>query len=254
MKGKRVLITGACGDIGSGLASGFAGMGAQLALCDLWLAEEAGRHFKALKERGGKVFYQRADVTSGAEMNGFVRAAAGELGGIDVCIANAGIVERGPLLDLSAEAWRKTLDVNLTGAFLTAQAAGREMVARKTAGQIIFISSWVQDVPRENIGGYCASKGGLKMLARAMALELGPVGIRVNLIAPGFVDAGLTAEYLRANPERRAKIEGEIPLGKLISTEELVRSVRLLCSEDAAYMTGTTLLVDGGASLFYRKS
>lgn len=92
------------------------------------------------------------------------------------------------------------------------------------------------------------------MLARAMALELGPVGIRVNLIAPGFVDAGLTAEYLRANPERRAKIEGEIPLGKLISTEELVRSVRLLCSEDAAYMTGTTLLVDGGASLFYRKS
>lgn len=174
-------------------------------------------------------------------------------GGLDVCIANAGIVERGALLDLSLEAWRRTIDVNLTGSFLTAQAAARAMLAGGRAGHIVFISSWTQDTPREGIGAYCASKGGLKMLARTLALELGPRGIRVNLVAPGWVDAGLTGQNLAAHPERRAGIEAQIPLARLSTAEELARMVRLLCSEDAAYVTGTTLLVDGGSSLGYRK-
>jgi NAD(P)-dependent dehydrogenase (short-subunit alcohol dehydrogenase family) len=175
------------------------------------------------------------------------------LGPIDICIANAGIVERGALIELAPEAWRRTLEVNLTGCFITAQAAARAMTEMSRKGHIVFISSWVQDTPRENIGAYCASKGGLKMLAKCLALELGPKRIRVNLVAPGWVDAGLTGKNLQAHPERRATIEDQIPLGRLASADEVARTVRLLCADEAAYVTGATLLLDGGSSLGYRK-
>ncbi len=250
---KTVLITGACGDIGRGLAFEFSRKGFQLALCDLKSANEASSFLSELP-KSGKTFYQQVDVTDANAVRKFTNEAAHELGGLDICIANAGIVERGALIDLSVEAWRRTLDINLTGAFLTAQAAAREMLRLNRGGQIIFISSWTQDVPRENIGAYCASKGGMKMLAKTLALELGPRGIRVNLVAPGFVDAGLTGQNLQKNPERRPQIENEIPLGKLISAEGVAKTVAMLCSDDAAYITGATLLVDGGSSLSFKKS
>jgi glucose 1-dehydrogenase len=124
---------------------------------------------------------------------------------------------------------------------------------RDGKGHILFLGSWVQDVPQANIGAYCASKGGLKMLAKCLALELGAKGIRVNVVAPGFVDAGLTGQNLQRHPERRALMEQIIPMGRLISPEELAGTIRLLCADEASYITGTTLLVDGGSSLFVRK-
>ncbi|HVV00179.1 MAG TPA: SDR family oxidoreductase [Verrucomicrobiae bacterium] len=250
---KRIIITGACGDIGRALAFEWARRGASLALCDLATTASAKRLTTELRSLGSRVIYRRADVTQANEVEKFVREAAEALGGLDICIANAGIVERGALIDLSAESWRRTMEVNLTGCFLTAQAAAKQMVAARN-GHILFMSSWVQDVARENIGAYCASKGGVKMLAKTLALELGPLGIRVNLAAPGFVDAGLTGQNLRARPERRPRVEAEIPFGRLISAEDLARTVVLLCSDEASYITGATWLVDGGSSLFYRKA
>lgn len=249
MSVQTVLITGACGDIGRSLAAEFARQGARLALCDLVPEKKAREVLAGLKLPKGSWLYRKVDVTAGPAMNTFVAKATRKLGPLEICIANAGIVERGMLLDLSVKAWRQTLEVNLTGCFLTAQAAGRAMVKSQRKGQIVFLSSWVQDMPRENIGAYCASKGGLKMLAKCLALELAPHGIRVNLFAPGWVDAGLTAKSLKVNPERRPGIEAQIPLRRLSSAEELAKAVRLLCSEDAAYLTGSTLLFDGGASL-----
>jgi len=253
---RRVLITGACGDIGSALANAFAETSspAKLALCDLVPPPDAEAKFEPLHQRGVTVFYRQADVTDPAAVARFLDESADALGGIDVCIGNAGIVERGQLIDLSADAWRRTLDVNLTGCFLIAQAAARAMKRTNTRdGHILLMSSWVQDVPRENIGAYCASKSGLKMLAKCLALELGRDNIRVNLIAPGFVDAGLTGQNLKQNPHRRGEMESSIPLGRLISADELARAVRHFCDEDAAYVTGATLLLDGGASVFHRK-
>jgi len=248
-----VLITGASGDIGRSLAVEFARQGARLALCDLTAAERVQPLLAELQQLGAQAFYRPVDVTDHGAMATFVAEATREFGGLDVGIANAGIVERGALVELPMEAWRRTIEINLTGAFITAQAVARSMMQAGRRGHLLFISSWVQDLPREDIGAYCASKGGLKMLAKCLALELAPKGIRVNLIAPGWVDAGLTTQNLRLHPERRAEIERQIPLGRLQSAADLARTVRLFCSDDAAYMTGTTLLVDGGSSLGCRR-
>jgi NAD(P)-dependent dehydrogenase (short-subunit alcohol dehydrogenase family) len=250
---QTVLITGANGDIGRQLALQFAQEKAQLALCDLSPPDEAAPFHVELKQLGVSVLYGQVDVTDATAVGQFVDQAASRLGGIDVCVVNAGIVERGPILELSVDAWRRTIEVNLTGAFLTAQAAGRVMLRNNRGGQIVFISSWVQDVPKETIGAYCASKGGLKMLAKCMALELGPLGIRVNLVAPGWVDAGLTGKHLATHPERLPQIEAQIPLGRLATSEEVAAAVRMLCSDEASYVHGATLLFDGGSSLCYRK-
>lgn len=253
MSARSIVITGANGDIGRSLARVFGEAGARLALCDVAAGEAAEPWLAGLRRSGVTALYRQVDVTSAPAMTAFVAEAVRELGGLDVCLANAGIVERGDLVDLSVEAWRRTIDVNLTGCFVTAQAAARAMIAGGRPGHIVFTGSWTQDQPRANIGAYCASKSGLKMLARCLALELAAQGIRVNVIAPGWVDAGLTAQNLKANPELRAQMENQIPLGRLLPVDEFARTVRLFCSDDASYITGTTLLVDGGASLVPRK-
>ena len=252
MNERTVLITGACGDIGQSLARTFGQPGARLALCDLVEPKQAEAQMAELQTQGAAVRYRRVDVTQATAMAEFVAETVREFGGIDICLANAGIVERGNLVDLSLEAWRRTLDVNLTGCFVTAQAAARAMIAGRRGGHIVFTGSWVQDQPREGIGAYCASKSGLKMLAKCLALELAGQNVRVNVVAPGWVDAGLTAQNLAVNPHLRAEMESQVPLGRLMPADDFARAVRLLCSEDASYVTGTTFLVDGGASLIRR--
>jgi glucose 1-dehydrogenase len=252
MSEHTVLITGACGDIGQSLAREFARQGARLALCDLLPLSKA-RALLLPGVRGGKVYYRAVDVTDAAAMNRFVTQATRALGPLTVCIANAGIVERGALIDLGVDAWRRTLEVNLTGSFITAQAAARAMIRAETGGHIVFISSWTQDMPRANIGAYCASKSGVKQLAKCLALELAPNNVRVNVVAPGWVDAGLTSHNLNANPHLREQMENQIALGRLMPADELAKAVRLLCADEARYVTGTTFLVDGGASLVPRK-
>lgn len=245
-----VLITGACGDIGRALAREFAGQGMVLALCDLQaqaIGESLLRELKAVGAAAG--LYRPVDVTDASALQAFVAEISSCHGAPTICVANAGVVERGALLELPVDAWRRTLEVNLTGAFLTAQTAAQAMLSAGRAGQIVIISSWVQDMPRANIGAYCASKSGLKMLARCLALELAPHGIRVNSVAPGWIDAGLTGKNLAARPELRADIEARIPLGRLGSAEEVARAARMLCSDNAGYVTGATLLLDGGSSL-----
>jgi glucose 1-dehydrogenase len=253
MRGKTILITGACGDIGRSLGREFARRGARLALCDVLPPRKARALLPDLTARTGKFLYGAVDVTDAAAMRRFVAKAERALGPITLCIANAGIVERGALLELPPAAWRRTLEVNLTGCFVTAQAAAQAMVAGGRGGHIVFTGSWTQDQPRDGIGAYCVSKSGLKMLAKCLALELGPNGVRVNVVAAGWVDAGLTAKNLAAHPHLRAEMERQVPLGRLMPVDDFARAVRLFCADEAGYVTGTTLLVDGGASLIRRK-
>jgi NAD(P)-dependent dehydrogenase (short-subunit alcohol dehydrogenase family) len=247
-----VLITGACGDIGSAVAARFARSEFNLALCDLLSESDAKLRLDHVGLDYSTILYGRVDVTNAGEIAKFAEDAASRFGGLDICIGNAGIVERGRLLDLGVDAWNRQLSVNLSGCFFTAQACGRIMM-HNAGGLIVLISSWTQDVPWENIGAYCVSKSGLKMLAQCLALELAPHGIRVNLIAPGFVDAGLTGKNLRVHPERRPVIESAVPLGRLMTADEVAGAVMLMCSPEAGYVTGATLLLDGGRSLNFGK-
>jgi glucose 1-dehydrogenase len=248
-----VLITGANGDIGRSLARCFADQGARLALCDLATIGAAAPLLDELAQLGAKMIYRQVDVTAENAVEAFVAETLREFGRLDICLANAGVVERGQLIGLTVDSWRRTLDVNLTGCFLTARAAARAMPTDGRGGHIVFTGSWVQDQPREGIGAYCVSKSGLKMLARCLALELAGQNVRVNVVAAGWVDAGLTSKNLAVNPHLRAEMESQVPLGRLMPVDEFARAVRLLCSEDASYVTGTTFLVDGGASLIRRK-
>jgi NAD(P)-dependent dehydrogenase (short-subunit alcohol dehydrogenase family) len=135
-------------------------------------------------------------------------------------------------------------------AFLTAQAAARSMIGRRIAGKIIFTSSWVQDVPWPGITPYNVTKSGMKMLMRGMARELAPRGIRVNAVAPGIVAVGMAKRQWDTEPDYRRRAEKAIPLGFMQPPESVANAFLFLCSDASDYMTGATLLVDGGASLY----
>ncbi len=249
---QTVLVSGALGDLGWAISLEFASRGANVVGCDLRDAAgpEAARWRAEVDAAGGQALYRAADIRRRAEVDAWVDAAVEAFGGVQVLCANAGVVRGVPFLDVSEDDWTWHIDTNLTGGFHVAQAVARQMVRAGEAGRIVFTGSWVQDVPWPEDGPYCASKGGLKMLARVMALELAPHGIRVNIVAPGIVAAGLAGRQLQTEPQYAARIARVVPLGALGTAEQVAHAVRFTASGDAAYMTGATLLLDGGASLF----
>ena len=245
---RAVLITGGCGDIGVATAAAFAAAGYSVCALDL-LADAAGRQTldaAGLPEAG----YLRCDVRDRDAVRQAVAAVEREHGGVDVLIANAGITRSTPALAVSEEEWRQVLGVNLDGAFHAAQEAAASMVRLGRSGVLLFTGSWVGEVPSRGLLPYCVSKAGMAMLARCLALELAPHGIRANVVAPGVLDAGVSAQIFRQFPERRAPFEALVPLGSLGTAAQVAEALLFLASDAAAYVTGTTLLVDGGASLF----
>jgi len=248
LAGRTVLITGGCGDIGRATTLLCAEEGAALVVVvDLPGALAA----QPPGDAPGIVRYacDVADQRAVAALFANVEQAHGPP---DVVIANAGIVESAPALEVTARIWQQTLDVNLNGAFYVAQEAARALVRQGRGGVLLFTGSWVGEVPSRQLMPYCVSKAGLQMLARCLALELAPYGIRANVVAPGVLDAGVSAQIFRQFPERRAPFEALVPLGTLGTAEQVAEALAFLASDGAAYVTGTTLVVDGGASLFQR--
>ena len=253
LDGQVVAITGGLGDIARATAERLLAEGARVALLDL-----AGRrdHPWLAARPGADVLFAPADVSDRAQVDGALAAVARHFGRLDVLIANAGMVANQPFLDVDAKSWDDTLRVNLTGAFHCAQAAARLMVAQTPRGvlrgKILFTSSWVQDMPWPEGAAYATSKAGLKMLAKVMAQELATQGVTVNVLAPGIVMAGLSARIHAEDPAFRSRVSEAIPLGNMQSAESVAGAFFFLCSPDSDYMTGATLLVDGGASLVKR--
>jgi NAD(P)-dependent dehydrogenase (short-subunit alcohol dehydrogenase family) len=252
LDGKVALITGACGGIGREIAIAASSAGARLILNDVCSQEDAAALIQSLGKPSGTAGYFAADVTDREAVERMFDEASEQFDTPDICIGNAAIVAVSPFLELAARSWHDQLGTNLTGCFHIGQAAARRLIKAGKPGKIIFISSWVQDVPSENIAAYCVAKSGLKMLAKCMALELGRYGITVNLVAPGFVDAGLSGRMFRENPLLRLECQQYIPLGDVMSAADVAAATLFLCSKAADYMTGSTLLADGGNSLFLR--
>jgi NAD(P)-dependent dehydrogenase (short-subunit alcohol dehydrogenase family) len=245
LDGLGVALTGAAGDIGHAIALELARRGATVTMIDLQSPDRAAERIEAVAALGA-CSYLQADVTDRAAID----AALASVDPLDVAIGNAGIVEAAPFLEVSQSQWQAHLDVNLTGCFNVGQAAARLMVERGTRGKIVFTGSWVGEIPWPEISAYCVSKAGVRMVARSMARELAGHGIRVNVVAPGIVMAGMARRQYETDPGYARRASVVIPLGEFGTVEQVAKATAFLCSPDGDYATGSVLLVDGGASLF----
>ena len=251
---KTALVTGGLGDIGLACAKRLAAGGMNVVLNDIRDPSEGNRAADQIWESGGHARYLRADVANRGQVESMMDRLFVEFGGLDLCLSNAGIVTNTAFLELTDAQWTSVLSVNLTGGFNVGQSAARRMIAQKNLGKvngkIIFTGSFAQDVPHAFHAHYCASKGGLLMLAKTMVLELAPHGITVNLVAPGFVDGGLGRQSLTEKPHLRPHYANAVPLGELQTPQQVADVVEFLASDKADYLTGTTIRCDGGCSLF----
>lgn len=249
LAGRTILVTGGSGDLGSATAGLLAAHGATVAVADL--RPPSTRAAGLLRTAMGEPLpYFPVDVRRRSSVEGLF-SGLDEAGlAPDTVICNAGFVHNAPFLEVTDEDWEQTLAVNLTGCFLVGQVAARRMVAAGMRGRILMTGSWVQDIPWTDGTSYCTSKSGLKMLARCMARDLAPHGIRVNTIAPGIVNAGLSRQVMDEDPLFRDRALRAIPLRELQSPEQVAQAMLWSCLPASDYMTGATLLVDGGCSLY----
>jgi len=243
LHGKRALVTGASSGIGRKVAEAYLQAGAQVAI--------AARHSEALENiaaelasAGSRVLPVCCDVTQPDQVSRMLDQITEELGGVDIAVCNAGIITVNAVLDMSLEEFQSIQDTNVTGVFLTAQAAARQMVRQGHGGVIITTASMsghIINVPQQ-VGHYCASKAAVIHLTKAMAVELAPHQIRVNSVSPGYI----RTELVEPLTEYHAQWEPKIPLGRMGRPEELTGLYLYLASEASSYMTGSDLVIDGG--------
>ncbi len=247
LAGSRVLITGAAGGIGSALARGLAREGAHLALHVRDL-HEADPLRTELEAAGTPVAVVEGDVRDARQARELVTAAADQLGGLDVLVNNAGVMDTTPFLDLTSDQWARVIDTNLTGYFHVGQAAALRMV-EQGSGSIVNVASTRQ--VQANVGNtaYATAKAGVAMLTRSMALELAPHGVRVNAIAPGTFVTDLNRHYLE-DPAYADQRIARIPAGRFGRTGELVGAVTYLASDESSFTTGASIMIDGGQTLW----
>lgn len=235
---RSAIITGGSGDIGVKIAETLIGEGYRIGILDV----DSDKLAEAAARIGAEPLV--ADVTDEAS----VEAALEAFGAVpDAVINNAGIGRFAPLLDMAIADFRAVLDVNLTGAYIVARAAARGMIARGS-GVIVNITSINAITTGPGSGAYPASKAGLVKLTEMMALEWGPSGVRVNAIAPGFIDAGISTPFYK-DPEVRALRGGSVPLGRLGLDEDIAQAAAFLVSDKASYINGHHMVVDGGVSV-----
>jgi glucose 1-dehydrogenase len=250
LEGRRTLVTGAASGIGKATALRLGLEGASVCVNYYSDAEkaEADAVCQQINGNGRRAFSHQADVGDEQQVIGLVAAVVERFGGIDVLVNNAGIEKEVPTLEMPLEVWNAVLRTNLTGAFLCLREAGKHMVAAKS-GVIVNMSSVHEFIPWPGFAHYCASKGGMKLLTQTVARELAPDGVRCVNIAPGAIATPINENVL-ADPRAKRTVEEEIPLGRFGLPEEIAGAVAWVASDQAAYVTGTTLVVDGGMSTY----
>ncbi|WP_313266020.1 SDR family oxidoreductase [Sphingobacterium sp.] len=248
-KNKVVLISGGLGDIGRAMAEAFLTQQAIVCISDRFEPHVARARWPLLDDAGASLFYDQVDVADGRQVDAWVTRIRQELGAISICIANAACVTIKNFSSLSNAEWKNEMAVNLDGSFFLANACAKSFVETELAGSIVFMGSWAAHAVHQNLPAYSVSKAGLRMLCQAMALEYAAYGIRVNEIAPGYVNAGLSKVVWSSNTELQRKAKAVVPLGQIIEAEEVAKQVLWICSDNCKHMTGTAIVMDGGLSL-----
>ncbi|WP_183338154.1 SDR family NAD(P)-dependent oxidoreductase [Conexibacter arvalis] len=245
-EGKVALVTGGASGIGAETAAKLASEGARVVIADLD-GEGAERIAAELRSGGAEAVGVACDQTDEAQVAALFSETVGRFDRLDVCHANAGWCRVGPVLDVSARTWRRHFDVNVTGTFLVCQAAARRMAQCGNGGSIVMTSSSGAVQPAAFFSAYCSAKAALNMLTAVMAYELGVHRVRVNAVMPGVTETAMTADLLATGA--RELFEREVPLARLGRPADIADAVAFLASDDSAYMTGQSLLVDGGGGI-----
>jgi NAD(P)-dependent dehydrogenase (short-subunit alcohol dehydrogenase family) len=244
LAGRVALVTGAGRGIGRGIAHRLAAEGATVVLGYRRDAASATDAVESILAAGGCAEARALDVTDPDRVGGVVAGIAAHHGRIDILVNNAGVMRRAPFLDASLEDWQVIMQTNLIGCFAVAQAAARLMVAHG-GGAIVNVSSVNEETASANCTAYAASKGGVRMLTRQMALELGPLGIRTNAVAPGMVQTDLNRTLLADRAVHDAAL-ARVPTGRFATVSDVADAVLFLVSDRAASVNGISLVVDGG--------
>ena len=244
LKDKVILITGASSGIGRAIALETARQGANVVVNYIGKPDSAQEVVRQIEHNHGAALAIEADVSKSDQVERMIAQTVSQLGRVDVLVNNAGIEKESSFLDKPDSEFDAVIGVNLKGPFLCTQAAARDMAKRKK-GTIINISSVHEDLPFPGYSAYCAAKGGLRMLCRDLALELAPHGINIVNVAPGAIDTPINKRTL-SDPEKKLALNREIPLGRVGEPQEVAKLVCYLASDDAAYITGTTVVIDGG--------
>jgi glucose 1-dehydrogenase len=241
---KVAIVTGAGSGNGRGIALRLAEEGAKLVVADV---SEAGAHetVRLIEAAGGQALAVRADVSKKDQVEAMVAATVQHFGRVDILVNNAGVETLIPFLDLPEAEWERVLAVNLKGPFLCTQVAAKEMIKARQGGKVVNIASINSAVALVGQAHYVSSKGGLLLLTKSLALELAPYNINVNAVGPGVIETAMTTNSL-ANPARKEMFLNRIPLKRIGQPRDIGNAVLFLVSDEADYITGTILYVDGG--------
>ena len=252
LAGKVAIVTGSGSGIGQSIAIRYASEGATVVVDYRNHIDQANDTKSKAEAAGGKAILVQADVSKIADTQNLVDQAYQQLGRCDILVNNAGIEKRADFWDVTEQDYDAVLNVNLKGAFFLTQFFVRRLRDAKLPGRIINISSVHEDMAFPHFSTYCASKGGIRMLMRNLAVELGPLGITVNNIAPGAIATPINKSLLEDKPKLDALL-ANIPLSRLGTSQEVAGLAAFLASDEAAYVTGSTYVIDGGLMVDYHE-
>ena len=250
--GKVAIVTGSASGIGKSIAIRLGSEGAAVVVDYLNHPDAANDTRAAIEAAGGKAITLQADVSKLADVQNLVDQAWAQLGGCDILINNAGVERNAPFWQVTEADYDLVMNTNLKGAFFLTQRFVQKLMEAKKPGRVINISSVHEDMVFPNFASYCAAKGGMRMLMRDLAMELGPSRITVNNVAPGAIATPINTKMM-SNPTELAALLNNIPLGRMGTPEEVASLVAFLASDEAAYVTGSTYVMDGGLMRNYKE-
>ena len=245
LKDRKALVTGGSRGIGRAISLGLAQEGCDVAINYARNTQAAEAAVAEVEKLGRRAFAIQGDVSKLPDIDRLVQEAARRLGRIDILVNNAGVAFIEPCLQISERTWDATFDTNLKGAFFCSQSVAKRMIAGEIKGSIINVSATNGTVAEADTAHYNASKGGLEMLTKSLAIELAPHGIRVNAIAPGVIETEIDVDFF-ADPAFKEHYRMHIPMKRFGKTAECVGAVVFFASDESSYITGRSLVIDGG--------